>query len=63
MTAKTKQTFYNYVVGEPYQDISLAMTDQDVYNHRREYLPRAMTSKGKYKHVAIGIDWGKVLPL
>lgn len=58
MTAKTKQTFYNYVVGEPYQDISLAMTDQDVYNHRREYLPRAMTSKGKYKHIAIGIDWG-----
>ena len=57
--AKTKQTFWNYVVGEPYQDLALALVDGDVMNHRRNYLERRMTSgRGNYVRITVGIDWG-----
>lgn len=58
MTAKTKQTFYNYVIGEPYTDLSLAITAEDIYNHRRTYLPQRLENKGNYTHITIGVDWG-----
>ncbi len=58
MTAKTKQTFYNYVVGEPYQDISLALQDRDVYENRRVYFESQMVNRGNYAQITIGIDWG-----
>lgn len=58
LTAKTKQTFYNYVIGEPYTDLSLAITAEDIYNHRRTYLPQRLENKGNYTHITIGVDWG-----
>lgn len=58
ITAKTKQTFHNYVVGEPYQDISLALQARDVLDHTRVYLNKQLRGRGNYAQITIGIDWG-----
>lgn len=58
LNAKSVQTFHNYVLGEPYQDESLAMTERDVLDARREYLPEPLYDRGDYVKIAAGIDWG-----
>jgi hypothetical protein len=58
LEAKSKQHFYNYVLGYPYQDIALAVQDGDILDHRRSDLPEPMFDRGNYRFIAVGIDWG-----
>lgn len=58
LKAKSKQHFYNYVLGFPYQDVALAVQDVDVHNNKREYLPGPMLNRGDYRFISVGIDWG-----
>jgi predicted esterase YcpF (UPF0227 family) len=58
LAAKSKQHFYNYVLGFPYQDVALAVQDRDVYEHLRPDLPEPMTGRGNYRFISVGIDWG-----
>lgn len=58
LTSLSKTMFYNYVVGEPYQDESLALADIDVLSHRRTYLPQRLVNRGDYALITVGIDWG-----
>ena len=58
LEAKSTQTFHNYVLGEPYQDLSMALLDKDVMDHRRPYLPEPLYDRGDYLKIAVGIDWG-----
>lgn len=58
LQAKSKQHFYNYVLGMPYQDIALAVQDVDILNNRREDLPKPLFDRGNYRFISVGIDWG-----
>lgn len=58
LEAKSKQHFYNYVLGYPYQDVALAVQDGDVMDHRRGDLIEPMFDRGNYRFISVGIDWG-----
>jgi len=57
LNSTSKQAFYNYILGFPYEDVKFAVKDDDVYrnlNDRTSYLQ----DREDYKFVATGIDWG-----
>ncbi len=58
LAAESKQHFYNYVLGFPYQDVALAVQPDDVYKNSREHLPKALMNRGDYRFISVGIDWG-----
>lgn len=58
LKAKSKQHFYNYVLGFPYQDVALAVQDVDVHSNKREDLSGPMLNRGDYRFISVGIDWG-----
>jgi hypothetical protein len=58
LKAKSKQHFYNYVLGFPYQDVALAVQDDDVYKNLREDLPEPKFDRNDYRFISVGIDWG-----
>jgi hypothetical protein len=58
LKAKSKQHFYNYVLGFPYQDVALAVQDPDILNHKRSDLPEPLLNRGTYRFISVGIDWG-----
>lgn len=60
LKAKSKQHFYNYVLGHPYQDVALAVQDDDVYKNIREDLPEPLMNRGNYRFISVGIDWGNL---
>lgn len=62
LNSKSKQLFYNYSIGQPYEDTKLAMADRDILDHvYNSSEPRA--NRDGYEFVSAGIDWGKkVLP-
>ena len=58
LEAKSKQHFYNYVLGFPFQDVALAVQDKDIYDNIREDLPEPLMNRGNYRFISVGIDWG-----
>lgn len=58
LEAKSKQHFYNYTLGYPYEDVSLSVRQSDILNNRREDLPKPMKNRGDYRFISVGIDWG-----
>jgi len=58
LKAKSKQHFYNYVLGHPYQDVALAVQEKDIYDNIREDLPEPLMDRGNYRFISVGIDWG-----
>lgn len=59
LSYRSKQLFYNYVVGEPYANEGLLVTDQDIQAAVR--LPgETMSRTSRYVAVVAGIDWGDV---
>lgn len=58
LEAKSKQHFYNYVLGYPYQDVALAVQDRDITSNMREYLSAPLMDRGDYRFISVGIDWG-----
>ncbi|QQO40634.1 terminase [Bacillus phage 015DV002] len=58
LKAKSKQHFYNYVLGHPYQDVALAVQDKDILDNIREDLPEPLMNRGNYRFISVGIDWG-----
>lgn len=57
LNAESKQTFYNYVLGLPYEDTSTRFYQSDVLNNMIDFAPR-QTRQG-YKFVTCGVDWGQ----
>ena len=60
LEAKSKQHFYNYVLGYPFQDLALAVADTDIDSNIREDLPKPLMDRGNYRFISVGIDWGKL---
>lgn len=56
LNAKSKQAFYNYNLGMPYQDTKLQVSDADVKDHAT--FPKRRLNRDGYQLVAVGIDWG-----
>lgn len=54
--AKSKQAFYNYVLGYPFQDVKLQMSDADIENIGR--FPEPILDRRDYALISVGIDWG-----
>ena len=57
MRAESKQFFYNYTLGFPYQDKGMEFLDGDVYNHVDNNFQKPL-NRDNYKYVVSGIDWG-----
>lgn len=59
MQAPSKQFFYNYVLGTPYQDDSYSIKEPDIISNRRDYLEGDLPNRGDYAFISAGIDWGE----
>lgn len=57
MRSPSKQFFYNYLLGKPYEDKSLAFRADDVLNNIGDY--ERPISRDGYVLVSAGIDWGQ----
>lgn len=57
MNAPSKSYFYNYSLGRPYQDDSLAFKSADVYSHIADY--DRPFDRSNYTLVSAGLDWGE----
>lgn len=57
LASLSKQSFYNYTLGYPYEDAKLAVSDSDVFNHTSEHL-KPSPDRGDYKFISVGVDWG-----
>lgn len=53
---KSKQLYYNYVIGEPYAAEGLIVNDEDILASQRFENP--ILSRFGYSKVVVGIDWG-----
>jgi len=58
LEAPSKQFFYNYSLGRPFQDTSNTLFEQDVTNHINSSVSR-MEMREDYRLVTVGIDWGQ----
>lgn len=57
MRAESKQFFYNYTLGYPYEDKGMKFMPEDVTKHiDNDY--QKPNSREDYKYVVCGIDWG-----
>lgn len=58
LNARSRQTFYNYVLGEPYEDLSMTVKAEDIYGHGREDMPTQRFDREGYSKIVVAIDWG-----
>ena len=56
MRYTSKQLFYNYVIGEPYVNEGMIITEQDLLGAVRFESPKL--HRNEYSFVVAGIDWG-----
>ena len=53
-----KQLFYNYVIGMPYANTAMQITNEDITSHI--YIPKEEThATDDYIAHVVGIDWGE----
>jgi len=57
ISSRSKQSFYNYVLGIPFLDQKLMVQDEDIYSHVHESV-QPIQDRGDYKFISVGIDWG-----
>lgn len=58
MRSPSKQYFYNYNLGMPYQDNGTTFHAEDVLDHI-DVNYKHPTNRGNYKYVVCGLDWGE----
>lgn len=56
LRAPSRNFFYNYSLGTPYQDDSNSFLEQDVTSHIGDFYEQP--NRGNYSKVVAGIDWG-----
>lgn len=57
LEAKSKQSFYNYVLGMPFEDAKMSINDADILGNVHEHTG-FLQNREDYRFVATGIDWG-----
>lgn len=58
MRAPSKQFFYNYSLGMPYEDKGATFRDEDILTHIDSSYNKP-DDRSNYKYVSIGVDWGE----
>lgn len=63
MNTDSKQAFYNYSLGMPFEDVKMRVLEEDIYNNKSPIAEKQLHNRGRYSHISVGIDWGKqILP-
>lgn len=62
MNTDSKQAFNNYVLGMPFLDVKMKVTEEDVFNNKSEIAKTQLFNRDKYKFISCSVDWGKQLP-
>ncbi len=57
MRAPSKQFFYNYSLGFPYEDKGATFRSEDIFSHVDDF--EKPNDRENYKFVSVGIDWGE----
>lgn len=58
LEAPSKQFFFNYSLGRPYQDNSNTLFEQDITSHMDDSVVKSEL-RGDYRLITVGIDWGQ----
>lgn len=57
LASQSKQSFYNYTLGQPFSDVSLSITEDDIYNNTHDSFD-PIPDRADYRFISVGIDWG-----
>ena len=58
LVSRSKQSFYNYVLGYPFLDVNLAVVDDDIYGNTYDSFD-PVPDRADYRFISVGIDWGQ----
>ncbi|QIG61010.1 hypothetical protein vBLivaVAfA18_086 [Listeria phage vB_Liva_VAfA18] len=58
LNSLSKQAFFNYTLGYPFEDAKLAVYSEDIIENPSPRVKVPMHSRGDYKYISVGIDWG-----
>lgn len=58
MNTESKQAFYNYSLGMPYEDVKMRVLEEDVFENKSPVAKKQMFNRGNYSYISVGIDWG-----
>ena len=58
MRTESKQAFYNYIIGAPFEDVKMKVLDGDILDNKSPFAKRQLFNRDKYKFISVGIDWG-----
>lgn len=58
MNTDSKQAFYNYSLGMPFEDVKMRVLEEDIYNNKSPIAEKQLHNRGRYSHISVGIDWG-----
>ncbi|BBI90192.1 phage terminase [Staphylococcus phage MR003] len=58
MNTDSKQAFYNYSLGMPYEDVKMRVLPEDIFDNKSEIAKTQLFNRDKYKFISVGIDWG-----
>ena len=59
LATPSKQAFYNYMLGFPYEDASLTVLEEDVFDNYAENLLTQKHDRKGYKYISCSVDWGR----
>nr|DAN11147.1 MAG TPA: terminase large subunit [Herelleviridae sp.] len=54
MRTESKQSFYNYIIGDSYEDVKLKVLPEDVYENKSPIAKQQMHTRGDYKYISVG---------
>ncbi|BCK59752.1 terminase large subunit [Staphylococcus phage vB_SauH_DELF3] len=61
MNTESKQAFNNYVLGTPFLDVKMKVTEQDVFENKSNIAKTQLFNRDRYKFISASVDWGKQL--
>ena len=62
LNTESKQGFYNYTLGFPYEDLQMKVLKEDIYDNKSPVAKEQMFNRGDYKFISCSVDWGKIVP-
>lgn len=58
MNTDSKQAFYNYSLGMPFEDVKMRVLEEDVFENKSPVAEKQLMKRDRYSHISVGIDWG-----
>lgn len=60
MNTESKQSFHNYILGLPYEDVKMRVLEEDVFENKSPIAKEQLFDRGQYQFISVGIDWGSI---